>query len=688
MRMRVFLLVLVALVALPLTANTASAARTARILVHFGSHAGAARQKALIGRVGGHRVATVSRLGTAVVRVPAAEKMRALALLRRQPGVTYAETDGIVHAYALPINDPDSVSLPSSSPLWPLANPLFPDAWSLTTGSSSVVVAVVDTGVQADHPDLLGTVTPGYDFVNHGTSPADDEGHGTAVAGIIAAHANNGIGIAGVCWNCKIMPVKVLDASGSGTDADVAAGIVWAVDHGADVINLSLGGTETSQTLSDAVSYAERLGVVVAAAAGNSDNSTKNYPAAYSGVISVGAVKQDGTRYSEADWGVDGQGNPQGSNFGDWVMVDAPGCTNSTWLSNQYIAGPDLSNFCGTSAASPFVAGLAGLVRSYNLAATSSSVVGSIETTAQHLVSGNSAYGLIDSPAALGDVAAAPAGPVASFTASAVSGVAPAAIGFSNHSTGATSYSWSFGDGASSTTASPTHTFAAAGSFNVTLVATSGSNSRLANETVTVTVPPTLASFTASKSSGRAPLKLSFTNGSKNADSYNWSFGDSSSDSSVASPTHTFAKAGTYIVTLTVTGPGGAATASKTITVQAALPDLSLLLTRTASSLNRGERSSSFVARLRNRGGAGDRGVKITITLPPGSSVKSISTGGRRCTHTKRRLTCSIGTLPAGKTVKVRFAATVTTRASLKAAASGAATEVSLANNVARARTR
>jgi subtilisin family serine protease len=682
MRLRVFLLVLVALVALPLTANTASAARTARILVHFGPHMGAAGQRTLIGRVGGHRLATVSRLGTAVVRVPVAEKARALVLLRRQPGVTYAETDGIVHAYAAAINDPYSLS-GSSLPLWPLANPLFPDAWSLTTGNSSVVVAVVDTGVQADHPDLLGTVTSGYDFVNHDTSPADDDGHGTAVAGIIAAHANNGIGIAGLCWNCKIMPVKVLDASGSGTDADVADGIVWAVDHGADVINLSLGGTETSQTLSDAVSYAERLGVVVAAAAGNDGvnpiaGATPNYPAAYSGVISVGAVDATKTRYV---W----------SNHGSWVAVDAPGCTNSTWLGSQYIvetAGVPLSNFCGTSAASPFVAGLAGLVRSYNLAATSASVVSSIETTTQHLASGNSIYGLIDAPAALGNIASASAGPVASFTTSAVSGVAPVAIGFSNHSTGATSYSWSFGDGESSTAVSPTHTFAAAGSFNVTLVATSGSNSRLANETVTVTVPPTLASFSASKSSGRAPLKLSFTNGSKNANSYHWSFGDSSSGSSVTSPTHTFAKAGKYIVTLTAAGPGGAATASKTITVQAALPDLSLQLTRTASSLNRGERSSSFVARLRNRGGAGDRGVKITITLPPGSGIKSVSTGGRRCTHTKRRLTCSIGTLPAGKTVKVRFVATVTTRANLTAAASGKATEVSLANNVASARTR
>jgi len=683
MGLRVFVLVLVALIALPLSPKTASAARTARILVHFDKHTGAAGQKALIGRIGGHRLATVRRLGTAIVRVPAAEKKRALSLLRRQPGVTYAEPDGIVHASAVAINDPYSIS--GSSPLWPLANPFFPDAWSLTTGNSNVVAAVVDSGVQADHPDLSGAVISGYDFVNHDSNPADDDGHGTAVAGIIAAQGGNGIGIAGVCWKCKIMPVKVLDSVGSGTDANVADGIIWAADHGADVINLSLGGPESSQTLADAVSYAQRLGVVVVAAAGNDGNDpiwgiTPNYPAAYSGVISVGAVNSGNSRFT---W----------SNHGSWVAVDAPGCTNTTQLGGSYIVGSelDLSNFCGTSAASPFVAGLAGLARSYNLSATASSVVSSIETSAQlptPPTSGNSVHGLIDANAALGSIASAPAGPVASFSTSAVSGTVPLSVGFSNDSTHATSFTWSFGDGASSTASSPTHTFTAAGSYNVTLVASNGSSSRLANATITVTVPAPLASFTASKSSGRAPFKVRFTNASSNAASYLWSFGDSSADSSEASPTHSFAKAGTYIVTLSATGPGGLATASKRITVSRSLPDLALRLSRTASKMKSGDRLSSFVARLRNRGAAADRGAKITITLTAGSSVKSVSSGGRSCPRTKRRVTCSIGTLPAAKTVKLRFVASVTKRANVRATASGKATETSLVNNVARAKTR
>ncbi len=680
MRLRICALTLATLIALPLSPQVAAAANTVRILVHFDKHTGAARQRALIGRVGGHRVATVPRLGTAIVRVPAVEKRQAISLLRRQPGVAYAETDGIVHAYAVSINDPYSTS--DSAPLWPLADPLFPDAWSLTTGDSNVVVAVVDSGVQADHPDLLGRVTPGYDFVNNDTNPADDEGHGTAVAGIIAAQGNNGIGPAGICWKCRIMPVKVLDSSGAGSDTDVANGVIWAADHGADVINMSLGGTSSSQTLADAVGYAQGLGVVVVAAAGNDGETgsatTPNYPAAYSGVIAVGGVDKNEARYS---W----------SNHGAWVMVDAPGCTNTTWINSLYVVAPEPGNFCGTSGASPFVAGLAGLARSYNLSATASSVVSSIETTSQlptPPTTGNSVHGSIDANAALENVATAPAGPLASFAASAVSGTLPLSVSFSNSSTNATSYVWSFGDGASSTATSPSHTFTTAGSYNATLIASDGSSSRLASETITVAEPPPRATFAMSKDSGRAPLSVRFANSSSNASSYLWSYGDGSTGSSEASPAHTFAKAGTYTVTLTATGPGGQATARKTITVSKPLPDLVLSLSRTASRKVNGDRLSSFVARLGNRGGAADRGVKITITLPAGSSFKSVTSAGRGCTRTKHRASCSFGTLSAAKNVKLRFVVAVTARANVRATVSGKTTEISLTNNAANSKTR
>jgi PKD repeat protein len=664
------LLALVAPFALPQTASAAKTPETARILVQFNKSTGAARQQALIGRVDGRRVATVHRLGTAIVRVPAAEKWRALALLRRQAGVSYAEADGIVHAF-LAVNDPYSIA-PYAS--WPLANPLFPEAWDITTGDPTVTVAVVDSGVQSGLPDM-GALTAGYDFVNNDSDPADDEGHGTAVAGVIAAQGNNGIGIAGICWKCQIMPVKVLDSTGSGTDSWVASGITWAVDHGADVINMSLGGTENSSTLAGAVSYALENGVVVVAAAGNDGidpilGITPNYPAAYSGVISVGGDDETNTRYV---W----------SNHGPWVEVDAPGLTNSTGWSGSYVG------FAGTSAASPFVAGLAGLARSYNLPATGSSVTSAIESTAQAatIPSGNSAHGLIDAQATLVSIASAPAGPVASFSASTASGTFPLAVSFSNTSTNAISYSWSFGDGTSSTATSPTHTFTAMGSYNVTLKASDGSSWRLANAVITVAAPAPLAAFAAGKSSGRAPLTISFSNKSSNATSYAWSFGDGSS-SSDESPTHTFRNSGTFTVTLTATGLGGTATATRTINVSKALPDLALSLSRKSSKLKSGYRLSSFVVKLRNRGAAADGRVKVTIKLPSGSSFAGISSRGRKCTRTTRRVVCSFGTLKAGKSAKFSFAARVTRRVTVKAVASGKNAEISRANNTARARTR
>ena len=656
-------LALIALVAISVAPQTAAAARTARILVHFDRQTGAARQEALIARVGGLRLATLHRLGTTIVRVPAADRTQALTLLRHQPGVAYAERDGLVRAAAISVNDP---LLNSSS--WPLANPFFPDAWSLSTGDPGVVVAVVDSGVQAGHPDLAPLLS-GYDFVHNDADPTDDNGHGTAVAGIIAAQGNNGIGIAGVCWACEIMPVKVLDSSGSGTDSWVSSGIVWAADHGADVINLSLGGTSSSQTLADAVSYAQQHDVVVVAAAGNSGVSTLDYPAAYSGVLSVGAVDQSSNRFP---W----------SNYGGWVMVDAPGCTTSTGLGGTYVG------FCGTSAAAPFVTGLAGLARSQNQLASAPSIVGVIEQSAHLLPSGNSAHGLIDAACTLQAVASVSNCLVASFNASALSGPAPLTVSFGNTSTNATSYTWAFGDGAGSTDVSPSHTFTVPGSYNVTLIASDGASRRLASATITVTAPLPVANFSASTSSGRAPLSVSFSNGSINATSYLWSFGDGSAGSSEVSPRHAFEKAGTYTVTLTATGPGGAATASTTITISKPQPDLALSLVRKATRTTHGRRSSSFAVRLTNGGGAADQGVKVTITVPAGSKITRASTGGRRCSLTKRRLVCSFGTLAAGATGKLSFVATVTTRAKVKASVSGNTTEISRANNAVSAKTR
>lgn len=222
------------------------------------------------------------------------------------------------------------------------------EGWKLTKGNTDVIVAVVDTGVDLDHPDLQGRLLPGYNVVNPEEEPMDDVGHGTHVAGIIAANVNNREGIAGMTWNTKILPVKALDSSGSGTTYSVAQGIVWAVDHGAKVINLSLGNYAEAQFLHDAIKYAYDQDVVVIAATGNDNTERPGYPAAYKEVLSVSATDSNLKRASF-------------SNYGDYIDVMAPGeSIASTYPGNQYAA------LSGTSMASPHVAALAALIRSIN----------------------------------------------------------------------------------------------------------------------------------------------------------------------------------------------------------------------------------------------------------------------------------------------------------------------------------
>lgn len=220
--------------------------------------------------------------------------------------------------------------------------------WNLSKGSNNVIIAVVDTGVDLQHTDLKGQLVQGYNVIDPDKEPLDDVGHGTHVAGIIGALVNNGEGVAGMSWYNKIMPVKALDSSGSGTTYAVAEGIIWATDHGAKVINLSLGNYADSRFLHDAVKYAYDRDVLLVAASGNDNTERPGYPAAYPEVMAVGATNPDMTR---AEY----------SNFGDYIDVAAPG-TNiaSTYPGNQYAA------LSGTSMASPHVAAMAGLIRSLN----------------------------------------------------------------------------------------------------------------------------------------------------------------------------------------------------------------------------------------------------------------------------------------------------------------------------------
>jgi len=217
-------------------------------------------------------------------------------------------------------------------------------AWNTTIGDHSVLVAVVDTGIDWNHPDLAANyVTSGYDWANNDPDPMDDHGHGTHVAGTIAAVINNGIGIAGLA-QVRIMAEKVLDEEGSGRLSEIAQGIVHAVNQGAKIINLSLGASIKSKLLHEAVKYAYDHDVLVVAAAGNDATSEKHYPAAFEEAVAVSAT-------DELD-------KPATfTNYGDWVDVAAPGVhIYSTFWDDSYVYAS------GTSMASPHVAGVAALI--------------------------------------------------------------------------------------------------------------------------------------------------------------------------------------------------------------------------------------------------------------------------------------------------------------------------------------
>lgn len=262
-------------------------------------------------------------------------------------------------------------------------------AWArAATRLPGALVAVVDTGV-ALTPDLAGRVDPGQSFVG-GDATADENGHGTAVAGILA-------GLTGVCQTCRILPLRVsAGATGTASAENIAAAVDAAVGRGASVVNLSMVATNPTEVERAAFARAVAAGVVVVAAAGNAASSTPSYPAAYPGVLSVGATGDDG---SIAGF----------SNRGPWVSVLAPGCGRSH--------APDGGEvlFCGTSAAAPYVAGVVAVLRAAVPSATVSDVIGAIRRSS-HPVEG-AADGVIDPGAALAAIGGIP--PIATVTRAA-----------------------------------------------------------------------------------------------------------------------------------------------------------------------------------------------------------------------------------------------------------------------------
>jgi hypothetical protein len=328
---------------------------------------------------------------------PGSDVMQAVQGFSANAAVEWAEPDYLAYPTATTPNDP------LFSLQWGLSQIDAPTAWDISTGAGTVPIALLDSGLQFNHPDLAGKlwVNPGevpgngldddnngfiddvngWDFVNGDNMPADDNGHGTQTAGVAGAASNNSTGIAGVCWNCTLMPVKVMGAGGVANYSDIAAGVLYAARKGARVINISLGGYSESAALQAAIlSAVETYGSVVVAGAGNDHLSTPFYPAAYPQVLAVAASGP-----GDILWG--------DSNYGEWVDVVAPGADiHTTFLGGDYGA------VHGTSLSTAFVSGVAGLLRSHYPDWSADMVRAQITHTAQNIDSLNPGFaGLLGS---------------------------------------------------------------------------------------------------------------------------------------------------------------------------------------------------------------------------------------------------------------------------------------------------
>jgi subtilisin family serine protease len=621
----------------------------------------------------------VQKTKVVVVKLKDGESVdAALADYRSRPDVEYAEPNDIYNAALDPPSDP------SYSSQWALAQIKALAGWSTYPGSytatGGATVAVVDTGVDATNPDLAdGRVLTGSGAnCLSGTctadSAADDNGHGTNVAGVLDASTNDPIGIAGEAFSSPVLPVKVLDATGAGTAGSIAAGIIWAADHGARVVNLSLAGP-FSQTICDAVSYASSAGALVVAAAGNSGWNLATYPAACPAAIGVAATDSNDEAASFSNYG-----SPD-------VFVSAPGVgIMTTGLGGSYVSVD------GTSIAAPYVSGLAALLFSQDSTRTPAVVKTILAETADKVGSGgygsdpystcgtctwNSSYGYgrIDVGNALNW-----AGPqfAVSLSGSSTVAVLPGTSGTLNVAVAADSgyagtiglsvsglpadASASFSPDSLAATGSSQVTISAAstiplGTYPLTITASDGTSSQ--SVTATLSVAPPSYSLSASPSSATVGQGQSATYAiSAGADGgYIGTVGlsvnglpagatASFAPSSVTPPdssqltvaTTSSTPVGTY--TLTISGWDGSDTETSTVTLTVVAPDFTIGASPASATAIRGQ-STTYGISLASVGGFGGT-VALSVTgLPtyasatftpsslasPGGSTLTVKTG-------------------------------------------------------------
>ena len=396
---------------------------TGEILVKFKDVAGKKQIESINSTYGTSVLYTSPYAGIKRIKIPPDKTVPEMVeLYRENPLVEYAEPNYIFYAYWTPNDTYYSLQ-------WHFDQINMESAWNQQQGGdASVIVAVVDTGVAYEDygpyglaPDLAGTsFVSGYDFVNSDSHPNDDVGHGTHVTGTIAQTTNNGLGVAGIAFNCSIMPVKVLGPAG-GTAQQVADGISFAADNGAGVINLSLGSAYANTTVENAVQYAYNQGVVLVAATGNDNSSSIGYPAAYSECIAVGATRYDKARAPYSNYGTGMELMAPG---GD-TSLDQNGDGYADGVLQLTFSAGDPTNWAywfwqGTSMATPHVTGLIALILSgWSVSGIHNSGTSRIENIRDILHSSAEdlgdpgydkvyGYGLIDAAAALLLAAVAP----------------------------------------------------------------------------------------------------------------------------------------------------------------------------------------------------------------------------------------------------------------------------------------
>jgi serine protease len=374
------------------------------------------------------------------------------------PGVSSVERNGIAYAMSVP-NDP------YYQYQWNMTRLGLENVWGYCEGAGATV-AIIDTGVKQTISDFGSTnFVSGYDFVNNDNDPDDDNGHGTFLAGIVAQSTNNGIGVAGIAYQSSIMPVKVLDANGSGSYSNIANGIFWATDNGADVINLSLGGSYNSPILEAAVNYAWNNGVLITCSVSSSGSIF--YPAAYTNTIGVNATNYSNNlaSYASACSYVDIAA--PGGDFGD---------SNGDGIQDMILQQDFNGSFTlllGNSFASAHVAGVVAIMKSVNPALTAGQIRLKLFSSAIDLgtagFDNEFGWGLVNAEAAMQSANVAP---VADFTTS-ITGTSVQFTDTSTDSNGTVvAWLWVFGDGGRSLDQNPVHNYLSSGTYNVILQVT------------------------------------------------------------------------------------------------------------------------------------------------------------------------------------------------------------------------